>query len=186
RRLAHEGLASVVGSGGRTEFAAAAVTRADLVELFGIIGALEGLAGRGAAALTRAARGALAAELDARNREFARRARSPRADPGQFFAAHDAFHAALVAGLAGARLRTLIEAVRPQIKRYELFYAHAVGHDFRASVREHRAITAAVRTGRAEAVERAIRRNWSRSADRLLTGSPPGALAALGDYRSLA
>jgi DNA-binding GntR family transcriptional regulator len=184
RRLAHEGLASIVGTGAKTQFAAAAVTRADLVDLFAIIGALEGIAGRGVAALTPPARRALAADLAAKNGEFETLARKAGEPTARFFAAHDAFHATLVERSASARLRDLIATVRPQIARYELFYAQAVGGEFRESVREHRAIAAAVRTGTPDAVERAIRRNWSNSAARLVAGTRT-ALSAMGDFRSM-
>src|SRR5687767_5473387 len=47
RRLAHEGLAQVVSAGAKTQVAVAPATVADLIDLFAIIGALEGVAGRG-------------------------------------------------------------------------------------------------------------------------------------------
>ena len=79
-------LASVVGTGARTEFAAAAVTRADLADLFAII-ALGGSPAASPASSSRAVRRETGAELAARNAEFARLAR--RSGPGEeFFAAH--------------------------------------------------------------------------------------------------
>jgi DNA-binding GntR family transcriptional regulator len=72
QRLAHEGLARPVGGGAKAQFAAAPATRDDLADLFAIVGALEGLAGRGVARLRPDARRTLAAELTARNAAFAR------------------------------------------------------------------------------------------------------------------
>jgi DNA-binding GntR family transcriptional regulator len=185
RRLAHEGLAHVVGSGAKTQMAVAPVTRSDLIDLFSIIGALEGVAGRGVEAFGRTARGALAAELSERNAEFEAQCKAQPRDFTRFFAAHDAFHSRFVERCASDRLRQLVNAVRPQVKRYELIYAHAVGRDFGDSLREHRAIIAALRSGDADAAEQAIRLNWSNSARRLSGGAASTALHALGDYRSL-
>ena len=184
QRLAHEGLAFAVGSGAKTQFAAAPVTPGDLVDLFSIIGALEGLAGRGVEDMSVAARRALAAELTALNAAFAREARRRVRDYPRFFAAHDAFHAAFDERCGSPRVRRLVESVRPQVKRYELVYATAVGRDFGASLREHRGIIAALRSGAAAAAERAIRHNWTRSAERLAGGAARGSLASLGDSRT--
>jgi DNA-binding GntR family transcriptional regulator len=69
------------------------------------------------------------------------------------------------------------------VKRYELLYATAVGKDFSASLREHRAIIAALRSGTADRAERAIRINWSNSAARLSAGLASASVGALGTYR---
>src|SRR4051812_27352218 len=60
QRLAHEHLAQPVGSASKIQFAVAPVTVEDLVDLFSLIGALEGLAGRRVEQLAPAARRALA------------------------------------------------------------------------------------------------------------------------------
>lgn len=184
QRLGHEGLAQAVGAGAKTQMAVAPVTQPDLMDLFAIIGALEGVAGRGVGTLTRAARAALAADLAGRNADFAAECKARPRNFTRFFAAHDAFHTRFVERCASGRLRDLIEAVRPQVKRYELIYAHAVGPDFGESLREHRAIVAAVRAGNADAAERAMRRNWSNSARRLAGSAAATPLTALGDYRA--
>lgn len=183
RRLMQEGWAQVVSTGAKTQIAVAPVTRADLVDLFGIIGALEGMAGRGAAARDSGDRRVLAGELTTVNNAFAAEARRRKRRLEHFFAAHDAFHQVLVERCATVRLRALIASVRPQVQRYELIYAGAVGADFSESLREHRAIVSAFRSGTADAIERAIRLNWSNSAKRLLDGSRAAAIPGLGDYR---
>src|SRR5438270_6286683 len=140
RRLTQEGLANVVASGKRTQIAVAPVTRDDLCDLFAIIGALEGLAGRGAANLSKGARRNLATALSERNTRFEALSKAVPRDFSGFFEAHDAFHSLFVERCASERLRLLIGAVRPQIERYELIYANVVGLDFGESIREHRAI----------------------------------------------
>jgi DNA-binding GntR family transcriptional regulator len=184
RRLAHEGLARVVRAGTKTHLAVAPATVVDLLDLFAIIGALEGVAGRGVERLTAAERRRLANELADLNERFASRVSRRLQAPEQFFASHDAFHERLVDRGASERLKRLIATVRPQVKRYELLYATAVGSDFGPSLREHRRIIAAVRTGQAAQVEQAVRLNWSNSAFRLSAGvatSPLGALGTFGD-----
>jgi DNA-binding GntR family transcriptional regulator len=183
RRLAHEGLAEMVHIGAKTHIAVAPATVADLLDLFALIGALEGVAGRGVGRLTGAERRALAGELTALNDRFGRLANSRARRSHQFFESHDAFHARVVDRCASDRVRRLVAAVRPQVKRYEVIYATAVGTDFTASLREHRRIIAAIRTGTPAQVERAIRRNWSNSAARLSSGVTAVPLASLGDYR---
>ena len=182
RRLAHEGLAQVMRVGAKTQMAVAPATAADLIDLFWIIGALEGVAGRGVARVTPPERRSLAAELSELNETFASHSRACSRQPDAFFESHDAFHTRFVERCASARLRSLIAGVRPQVKRYELLYADAVGADFSSSLREHRAIIAAIRTGTVDQVEHAIRRNWSNSAARLSAGLT-SVLPSIGDYR---
>lgn len=183
RRLAHEGLAHVVGAGAKVQIAVAPATTADLIDLFAIIGALEGVAGRGVVKLAARDRRALARELGMINAKFGRLAKAPRRTV-QFFETHDSFHATLVERGASPRLEALIEAVRPQVKRYELLYANAVGSDFNASLREHRYVVSAVSSGTAEQLEQAIRHNWSMSAQRLSAGVASSPVSALGDFRN--
>ena len=184
RRLAHEGLAHIVRAGAKTHIAVAPATVADLIDLFAIIGALEGVAGRGVDRLNTRERNRLAADLSTLNARWAGLAKARQRHSDAFFESHDAFHARLVDGCASDRLRSLIEAVRPQVKRYELLYATAVGTDFAASLREHRRIITAVRSGTAREAERAIRLNWSNSAARLSTGLADAGMGALGNYRT--
>jgi DNA-binding GntR family transcriptional regulator len=183
RRLAHEGLAQVVSVGAKTQIAVAPATVADLVDLFAIIGALEGVAGRGVDRLATQQRRDLAAELTALNDRFARLAKNRLKAPDEFFQSHDAFHSTMIERCASERLKRLVSAVRPQVKRYELLYVTAVGADFGPSLREHRAIISAIRSGTRTDVERAVRLNWSNSAARLSAGLVGSPIGSLGSYR---
>ena len=71
------------------------------------------------------------------------------------------------------------------MKRYELLYATAVGHDFTASIREHQQIIRSIRAADPNGVENAIRQNWHRSAERIATTAASGTLKAIGDFRTL-
>jgi DNA-binding GntR family transcriptional regulator len=184
RRLIQEGLANVISSGRRAQIAVAPVTLADLADLFAIIGALEGVAGRGVQALSGPARRTLANRLAGQNARFEALSKALPRDFPQFFEAHDAFHSLFVDACASERLRLLIAAVRPQIKRYELIYANVIGRDFADSVREHRAIVSAFRSGTPDAVEHAIRLNWLESGERLFHTAGARGFYGLGDYRA--
>jgi DNA-binding GntR family transcriptional regulator len=184
QRLAHEGLAHVGKVGTKTHAAVTPATVADLIDLFAIIGALEGVAGRGVKTLTSAERKALARELTFLNARFGKLAKARFRQPDRFFDSHDAFHSTLVERCASDRLQQLVAAVRPQVKRYELLYATAVGPDFSASLSEHQSIISAIRSGTPDQVERAVRVNWSNSAVRLSAGLPSLAVGSLGSYQS--
>lgn len=68
---------------------------------------------------------------------------------------------------AGPHTRTLLEALRPQIDRYEWFFAQLTGPDFSPTYAEHAAIVRAVRGGTADQIEAAVRTNWFKGAERL-------------------
>ena len=63
-------------------------------------------------------------------------------------------------------------------------HANVIGRDFADSVREHRAIVSAFRSGTPDAVERAIRANWINSAERLFRTAGARGFHGLGDYRA--
>jgi len=185
RRLIQEGLAKVISTGRRVQIAVAPVTLSDLGDLFTIVGALEGVAGRGVDKLSRTARRSLANKLAKHNSRFEALSKIPPRDFNRFFEAHDTFHSLFVEVCASERLFALIGAVRLQIKRYELIYASVIGDDFAESVREHRAIVSAVRSGTPDSVEHAIRLNWFNSAERWLRAAGARGFRGLGDYRSV-
>ena len=83
------------------------------------------------------------------------------------FDRHNAFHRALQDACAGPHVRALLESLRPQIDRYEWFFAPLTGPDFSRTYAEHAAIVKAVRTGTANDIETAVRANWFEGAGRL-------------------
>ncbi|MFL5578154.1 MAG: GntR family transcriptional regulator [Gemmatimonadaceae bacterium] len=170
RRLHHEGLLVAAARGGRgaqTRLAVAPMTRDDVMELYHLAGALEGVVARAAARLPTAGRRALAAELRSAEVAFRIEARTRPPDFDRLFERHDAFHRALVDSCAGPRTRALLETIRPQLDRYEWYYAPLIGPDFRPTFAEHAAIIDAVRSGDPDAAERAVRANWWYGAERL-------------------
>ena len=177
RRLHQEGLlvASAGGRGAQTRLAVAPITRQAVEELYHLAGAIEGVAARGVVDLTPAERRALAAALRSAETAFRAEGRRRPLDFDRLFERHDAFHRTLLARCAGPQTRALLETVRPRLDRYEWYYAPLIGPDFRATYAEHDAIIRSVRSGDADATERAVRANWWNGADRL------GATVAQGE-----
>ena len=167
QRLRRDGLAVTTGGGERPRLAVAPLSRDAVFELYRAAGALEGVAARSVAPLANAARQALAKRMAQHDVAFRRTARAAKPEWDLLFEHHDAFHRELQDASAGPHTRALLDALRPQVDRYEWFFAPLTGPDFSATYTEHDAIVRAVRTGTAVAVERAVRANWFNGAERL-------------------
>jgi DNA-binding GntR family transcriptional regulator len=167
QRLQQEGY--VLGSEHtqQSRLAVAPLTRADVHELLTIVGAIEGLAARGASQRDPQARRALARELNAANADFHRAARTTPIDHGRLYDADERFHRLIVESGAGPRLLALHDAVKPQAERYIRMYISLLVGDIRTSVDEHGDIVAAIESGAADAAERSVETNWRHAAERL-------------------
>jgi DNA-binding GntR family transcriptional regulator len=168
-RLRHDGLLVPASSSSRTRLMVAPLQRAEMVELYHIAAALEGIAVRALAQQPADARRDLVADLQKLNAGFATAVRRPLAKRNldELFECHHAFHAFLIARGAGAQLQRQLTVIGPLVDRYEWFYAPLAGTDLEVSVTEHAAIVQAVRAADADAAEVALRANWWNSADRL-------------------
>jgi DNA-binding GntR family transcriptional regulator len=167
QRLQQEGY--VLGSEHtqQSRLTVAPLTRADVHELLTIVGAIEGLAARGAAQRGAPERRALARELNAANVEFNRAARVTPIDHGRLYDADERFHRLIVESGAGPRLLALHEAVKPQAERYIRMYISLLVGDIRTSVDEHGEIVTSIEAGAADAAERSVETNWRHAAERL-------------------
>lgn len=145
----------------------APLTRDDVVELLDVVGALEGLGARRAAALDVAQRRELAKELRALNQEFARTARTAPVDHGRLFDVDERLHRRIVEADVGPRLLALHEAVKPQAERYIRMYISLLTGDVKPSVDEHDAMIVAIEEGRAGDAQDAVETNWRHAAERL-------------------
>lgn len=181
RRLYQEGFLIATPTTRRTELVVAPLTRDDMMDLYRVMAALEGSAARDAVTLGKRKRYKLGAELKAIEMTFERSARATKTDYDRVFELHNAFHECLVAACAPPRHRAIIDAVRPQVDRYEWVYAPLVGPDFSDTFDEHSAIIRAVRDGTAAAVERAVAANWSAGASRL--ARVIGSAGSRGDWQ---
>src|SRR5215217_1514815 len=167
QRLQQEGF--VVGAPGaqQARLTVAPLTHADVHELLNIVGELEGLGARWAAALDTAERGALVSDLRALNTEFHRMGRAMPLDHSSLYEADERLHRKIVEASAGPRLLALHDSVKPQAERYIRMYISMLTSDIRTSVYEHDIIVAAIDEGRADDAELAIQVNWRHAADRL-------------------
>jgi DNA-binding GntR family transcriptional regulator len=100
------------------------------------------------------------------NNELARLA-SRKNNANRFFELDIEFHSRYVEGVAGPRVLTLHQAIKPQSERYIRLYVSVLVDQIATSVREHEKITAAIARGDADAAQRAVETNWRNAADRL-------------------
>jgi DNA-binding GntR family transcriptional regulator len=169
QRLRQEGLLIEVGGGSglRGRLAVAPLQRERMEELYALAGAIEALTVRGLSRIEVAERERLARRLEKIERAFHAEARRRSPEYDRLFELHRAFHRTLVEAVAGPETRAVLRTIRPQMDRYEWFYAPMAGPDFTPTRREHAAIVEAVRHGNAQELERAARANWSNAAQRL-------------------
>jgi DNA-binding GntR family transcriptional regulator len=167
RTLMRDGYVVASGRGRQVRLQVAPLRAADLLEIFQLLGALEGSAARAAAALPASRRRALADALrrDTRALEDAFRQRPPNYD--RRLVLHRRFHERLTDATAGPRLRVLLDAVRPLAERYERTYGRMLPRGIVPAAREHDAIARAIERGQSETARRAVEANWANAARRL-------------------
>ena len=167
RRLLHEGLVVQAGGGQRPRLAVAPLSRSVVEQLYPATGALEGLAARGIVRLPARDRRSLATDMAKIDRRFRAVHASRTRDWDELFDLHDSFHRRLRAACAGPTVISLLEALRPQVDRYEWIFGPLTGPDLSLSFSEHDAIVREVRAGTASDIERAVRANWFNGGSRL-------------------
>lgn len=167
RQLRNEGLLVQIGGGERPRLAVAPLSRSVLEELYRATGALEGLAARNIVTQPARSRRDVAAEMAKIDRNFRAAAAASKPDWDALFDIHDSFHRRLRSASAGPAVLSLLDAVRPQVDRYEWFFAPLTGPDFSPTFGEHDAIIREVRNGTASGIERAVRSNWFNGGARL-------------------
>ena len=144
----------------------APLTKEDANELYLIIGRLEGIAGRGAAARPADEREKLANELQKINKHLLSIANGSGV-ASEIFELDRNFHRSIVNAGAGNRVSVLHQAIEPQAERYWRLYASSIIKDLHISVDEHAGIIDALRRGDANAVENGLQKNWLKGAERL-------------------
>lgn len=167
QRLQQEGYVVVSNTGRRARPVVAPLTREDATELFHIVGEIEGLAGRYAAALNPKLRARLADELKTINGELNLASQAKRRDSNLIFELDESFHRRYVEAAAGARLLALHQAIKPQAERYARVYVSALVDEIHTSVVEHESIIRAIQAGDLDAAQRAVLMNWRNAAARL-------------------
>jgi DNA-binding GntR family transcriptional regulator len=169
RRLAQEGyvLNANTNAGRRFHAVVAPLTHDDVVELFTIVGEVEGLAAAAAAARPAPERRALAVELRAINTRYRRGALDRKASDDELFDLDTRFHRTYVEAGGGQRLLGLHDAIKPQAERYVRYYQTVLRAAIQTSVAEHRAIIEPIEAGHPSRAHRAVRANWLNAAKRL-------------------
>jgi DNA-binding GntR family transcriptional regulator len=79
---------------------------------------------------------------------------------------HVRFHRTIVEAAAGRRLRSELDALQPQVERYERVYTATLASEFSQSLDEHEAIVDAIASGDADRAERSVIDNWRRGTER--------------------
>ena len=166
-RLQQEGYITLGERSKDRRLIVAPLTQGDARELFEIVGQLEGLAARGAAALERAKRTPVVQQLRRLNSELGTTARRRRPDPIAIFDLDMAFHRCYVEAGAGPRLLGLHDATKPQAERYVRIYITSLIDEIATSVEEHNAIVRAIDAGDPLAAQQAVDTNWRNAAQRL-------------------
>lgn len=166
QRLLQEGFAVINQGGAVSRMVVAPMTIKDMRELHAILAVLEGLAARAAAQLPDDPRKLLAARMADLNRELraAWQAGSQRVRDAQDL--HVQFHQAFVEAAAGRRLLYELNAIQPQVERYERVYTGALAKEFSESLDEHEQVVAAIAAGDPDEAERSIINNWRRGTER--------------------
>jgi DNA-binding GntR family transcriptional regulator len=169
QRLRQEGLLIEVGGGSglRGRLAVAPLQRDRMEEIYALAGTIEALGVRGLSNFEVAQREELAQRLEAIEQAFHAEAGRDAPEYDSLFELHQAFHRTLVEAAAGPETLAVLRTIKPQLDRYEWFYAPIAGPDFTPTRREHAAIVEAVRRGDAQALEYAVRANYSNGGQRL-------------------
>lgn len=165
--LQREGYVLEHRSVSKSRMIVAPLTKEDANELYMIIGRLEGIAGRGAAALPETRRKDLVKELRRFNEALDMIATGRGGQSTDIFELDRSFHRTIVHAGAGARLTTLHSAIEPQAERYWRLYASSIIKDLQTSVLEHKRIIDALARGDADEMEAGLKNNWSKGAERL-------------------
>ena len=166
-RLQQQGYVTAAERSKERRLIVAPLTQEDARELFEIVGQLEGLAARGAAALHRARRTPVVQRLRRLNADLSSAAKQRRPDPMGIFDLDMAFHRCYVEAGAGPRLLGLHEATKPQAERYVRLYITSLIDEIATSVEEHNVIVRAIEVGDPPAAQQAVDANWRNAARRL-------------------
>jgi DNA-binding GntR family transcriptional regulator len=165
--LQREGYVIEQRNGSKSRMIVAPLTKEDASELYPIIGRIEGLAGRFAAALPKPEREELAAKLRAVNAKLSKIAEEHSYNGPDIFDLDHEFHRLVIAAGSGPRLKTLHQAIEPQTERYWRLYASSIIGELHISVIEHEEIITALVAGDADRLERALSVNWENGCRRL-------------------
>ncbi len=166
-RLQQEGYVAGAERTKERRLAVAPLTQNDAMELFQIVGQLEGLAARAAAERPAEERVEIVTRLRSLNAELASAGLATPPNPRRLFDLDTAFHHAYVESGAGPRLLALHDAIKPQAERYARLYVNSLVDEISTSVAEHEVINRCIEAGEPDSSQQAVERNWRNAARRL-------------------
>ena len=166
-RLRQEGYVVALERTTKRRLAVSPLTQSDAMELFQIVGQLEGLAARATAERPAAERAEIVSRLRALNADLATAGRATPADPRRLFDLDTAFHRTYVESGAGPRLLSLHDAIKPQAERYARLYVTSLVSEIVTSVSEHEVIERCIESAEPDAAQQAVENNWRNAARRL-------------------
>lgn len=169
RVLLQEGYVLTVDGAQRRRLVVAPLSVGDSIDLFQIVGAIEGLGAFAAAKLPDRKRRRLAAELRGFDHALLAAASQEPPDYDEIFDLFTRFHLRYMETAARPRLRALHDSIKPQAERYRRLYSTGPADQVAASVAEHAAIVDAIERGNANAARSAVEQNWENAAARLAT-----------------
>ena len=165
-RLQQEGFIASSGNGREQRLIVTPLTQTDGRELLLIVGHLEGLAAREAAALPADVRRPMVRRMREINRQLAIASRT-RGAHSRAFELDLEFHRSYVEGIVGPRLLALHHAIKPQSERYTRLYVNVLLDELPTSVKEHEKIIRGIGSGDSDAAQAAVETNWRNAARRL-------------------
>lgn len=174
--LNQEGYVEANGEGRQSRLIVAPLTQDDALEVFGIVGEIEGLAARRTALLDATPRQAIASELRGLNGAMGKAALHRPPNPAETIRLDTDFHRAYVEAGAGRRLLAFFRSAKPQADRFIHLYHSTLTTALLVSIREHDAIIDAIADGNAKGARRAVQENWENAAVRLCKS-----IAAIGE-----
>lgn len=174
--LHQEGYVEARGQGRQSRLTVTPMTQQDAIEIFGIVGEVEGLAARWAAGSEVERRRALVEELEGLNAAMRAAASHSPPDAAETIRLDTAFHRAYVEAGAGRRLRGFHDSIKPQADRFIHLYYTTLTTEIVESTREHGLIIRCIGEGDAAGAQRAVQSNWENAAARLSTS-----IARLGE-----
>lgn len=176
QRLKQEGYVTTIDGGKQVRLVVSPLTEDDARELFHIVGSIEGLAVRGAAALPSDIREALVRELEHINADLNNAAGEAKPSESEIFDLDSAFHRRYVEAGSGPRLLAVHDAIKPQAERYIRLYISFLVNEIGSSVSEHHTTCSHIAEGDLDRAQEAVETNWRNAAKRLTK-----VIAALGE-----
>lgn len=167
QRLEQEGYVESARDGERSKPVVTPLTKQDAHDLLYMLGAIEGLAARGAAELPGDERRQLLDELEQLNGRLEELANEDRPGRNEWYRLDTRFHGTYVEGGAGPRLRRFHASIRPQAERYIRVYVAAHRLEIDESVEEHEAVIKAIEAGQPDWAEQATVENYRSAEERL-------------------